>query len=394
MMLSEAVVVLVRVTLIFIAALVFLRMSRRLPPRTRHLACVIAMCMALMALLDFPLSAVGPTYPIFTIRALELPDIGGIRLSTSSAWTWTRLAWVVWACGFAAVLLRFLVGAAILWSVRREAAPLDSDARALSADVSVPMLTGLFRPTILLPRDAMSWPEERRDAALRHERAHLERQDLRSNFFLLFVCAIYWFHPLAWMILWRCREEQEAACDDLVVEAGFDRAVYAEALLDVGRRAPPAGILIASCPMTRRSPVKERILRVLSPGERMAPKTLLRWQRSISGGAILALGLTSALGTEPIYKVGGAVTAPVILDTTPPAFTDAAMAAKTQGTVQLSMIVGDDGVPRDIVVTRGIDPGLDGNAVAAIRAWKLQPAMRAGTPVAARAKVEVNFRLK
>jgi protein TonB len=70
------------------------------------------------------------------------------------------------------------------------------------------------------------------------------------------------------------------------------------------------------------------------------------------------------------------------------------MTAKIQGTVQLNLVVGDDGVPRDIVVTRGIDPGLDHNAVAAVRAWKLRPAMRNGTPVAVRARVEVNFRLK
>lgn len=393
-MLPEVAVVLVRVTLLFASAILFLRMSRGLPPQVRHLACMFAMCLALMTLLDLPIAALHPEYPVFTVRALEVPDVSGVRISQSTLWTWARLIWIVWACGFSAVLLRFVAGAVILRRARHNAVPIGADPGVLSADVTVPMVTGLFRPVILLPRDAMTWPEERRDAALRHERAHIARQDLRVNLFVLFVCAIYWFHPLAWMVFRRCREEQESACDELVVDGGFDRASYAQALVDAGRQSRPDRILIASCPMTRRGSVKERILRVLSERPRMSPKRLLKWQRAISGGSVLVFGLASALGTEPIYKVGGIVTNPVILRKADPVYPAEAAAAKIQGPVSMNMVVGDDGVPRDIVVTRGIDPGLDHSAVAAVRRWKLRPAMRNGTSVAVRAKVEVNFRLK
>ena len=110
-------------TLLFAAALLFLRMGRRLPPQIRHLACVFAMCMALMMLLDLPISALRPEYPVFTVRALEVPDVGGIHITSSSSWTWARLAWAAWGCGCAAIMLRFLTGAAILWRTRRNASP-------------------------------------------------------------------------------------------------------------------------------------------------------------------------------------------------------------------------------------------------------------------------------
>ena len=57
------------------------------------------------------------------------------------------------------------------------------------------------------------------------------------------------------------------------------------------------------------------------------------------------------------------------------------------------MIVGADGVPRDIKVLRGIGKGLDEKAVEAVTKWKFEPATKDGKPVAVVINVEVNFRL-
>jgi TonB family protein len=58
------------------------------------------------------------------------------------------------------------------------------------------------------------------------------------------------------------------------------------------------------------------------------------------------------------------------------------------------MVIGSDGVAREIVVERGIDSGLDLNAVQAVRHWRFQPAMRNGQPVAVKAAIAVNYRLR
>ena len=57
------------------------------------------------------------------------------------------------------------------------------------------------------------------------------------------------------------------------------------------------------------------------------------------------------------------------------------------------MIIGADGTAREIVVERGIDSGLDRNAVEAVRHWRFQPATRNGRPVAVKAAIAVNYRL-
>jgi len=62
--------------------------------------------------------------------------------------------------------------------------------------------------------------------------------------------------------------------------------------------------------------------------------------------------------------------------------------------VQLSIVVGTDRRAHDIEITKSLDPGLDANAIASIKTWRFQPGMKNGKPVAVRAKVEVNFRLR
>jgi len=43
--------------------------------------------------------------------------------------------------------------------------------------IAVPVTVGLFHPKILLPSGWREWPKERLEAALAHERTHVERAD-------------------------------------------------------------------------------------------------------------------------------------------------------------------------------------------------------------------------
>lgn len=94
-----------------------------------------------------------------------------------------------------------------------------------------------------------------------------------------------------------------------------------------------------------------------------------------------------------VFRVGGGVSAPRILFTHDPEYSDEARRAKYQGVCVLSLIVGPDGLPRDIRVARSLGMGLDEKAIEAVRQWRFQPALKDGTPVAVAINVEVEFRL-
>jgi TonB family protein len=110
-------------------------------------------------------------------------------------------------------------------------------------------------------------------------------------------------------------------------------------------------------------------------------------------GLVFLAGL--AVGqSQTTVKMGPGVTAPKVLQKVDPAYTKEATAAKIQGPVILSIVVGTDGVARDIQVKQSLDPGLDQNAMAAVSQWKFQPGTKDGEAVNVAATIEVNFKLK
>ena len=98
-------------------------------------------------------------------------------------------------------------------------------------------------------------------------------------------------------------------------------------------------------------------------------------------------------GSGAVYRVGGTVKPPKAIRSPNPEYTKEARKAKRQGTVVLWMVVGADGVPRDIRITRPLEAGLDQKAIEAVRRWRFQPATKDGAPVAVQINVEINFRL-
>jgi periplasmic protein TonB len=93
------------------------------------------------------------------------------------------------------------------------------------------------------------------------------------------------------------------------------------------------------------------------------------------------------------FRVGNGVSAPRALDTPDPEYSEEARKAKYQGVVVLWLVVGPDGKPRDIKVSRPLGMGLDQKAIEAVQRWRFEPAMKDGRPVAVQINVEVNFRL-
>jgi TonB family protein len=91
--------------------------------------------------------------------------------------------------------------------------------------------------------------------------------------------------------------------------------------------------------------------------------------------------------------VGGGVSAPTVIHSAEPEFTDEARRANLQGTVAIALIVDAQGNPQDIRVVRHLGMGLDEKAIAAVRQYKFKPALYQGNPVAVQMTIDVDFHL-
>jgi beta-lactamase regulating signal transducer with metallopeptidase domain len=198
--------------------------------------------------------------------------------------SYAGIAASVWAAGTTAVLLYMLAGFLIAWRLRRSARRVDTpwvdEAQALartleigvpiacveSTRAPVPIVCGLWRPTIVMPQGAGLWPQERLRIVVLHELAHIKRRDYLTQALAQFICAAYWFNPLAWVAARCLRAERERACDDFVLATGTKGSDYARHLLEIARAMQlgwlptPAGLAMA-----RRSRLEERLTAILDP---------------------------------------------------------------------------------------------------------------------------------
>ena len=254
-------------------------------------------------------------------RSSDLAPAGGSQMTASTGRQlpgWPTVLLTVWAAGAAIVLGRMLLGLiAVQWLSRRTAvaadAPWLAQARSLAADLglprvrflraavqSMPMAWGIFRPSVLIPADADTWPAHRLRVVLLHELAHVKRRDCLTHLVAQTACAAYWFNPLAWMAARRLRTERERACDDLVLASGTRGSEYADQLLEIARvmRAGrfPAVFAGASLAMAQRSQLEGRLMAILDPS---VPRRALTRARAVAAAVVFALLIFPVAAIQP-----------------------------------------------------------------------------------------------
>jgi TonB family protein len=393
-----------KLTVVLAAAAVSLIICRALDARFRHSLCTLAIALALLLPLFGTLGAAVPLPipAVFTFAA---------RSSASSANTF-HVPWQnLWLAGLLLVAARYLVGLLYLVWHTRNAVPFAFDpvlrfelnavnASVRLAPVPAPLVWGWLNPVILLPEEASSWSPETMRMALLHELGHVHRLDLWTSLLWMLVKALYWFHPLVWWLSARARQEQELACDARVLAAGASPAEYAGLLVDIARHVHSPAVF--GCAMvTHRNLLKGRVMHILQSRTRPSSgKGLLSLFVSLglmAGASIVAIAAPdhpAAANDQHVYKIGGDVSSPKVISKLEPEYSQAAKEKKIQGAVLLRVVIDASGLPKDILVLRPLDPGLDANAIAAVTQWRFSPGMKAGKPVACEAKIEVNFRLK
>jgi TonB family protein len=372
--------------------------SGRFTPGTRHALCAITL--GTSALVPLTVLYAPVRMPrVFLFAANSVNSAAAANLAFSHGLN------VLLMTGLCVVLARFLIGVTYLTLQTRRGIVSDETAPGAQirfAPVSTPIIWGWLRPVVLLPFEAHDWSVERRRFAITHELAHLERRDNWSTLLALAAQALYWFHPLVWWLSAKMAEQRELACDNRVLSSGAQPSEYADFLLDISRRfSSPA---LFGCAMASPShPLRGRIMNILhaptndSSSRWSAPAVVLFAGLLATTGVVIpatADHMPSRDTQNQVYKIGGDVSAPRVIYKVQPQYTDEARNAKINGAVLLSIIVDVSGIPGNIQVVRGLDPGLDKNAIAALSQWRFDPATKNNLPVPVRANVEINYRLK
>lgn len=103
----------------------------------------------------------------------------------------------------------------------------------MSSDISSPLLCGVLFPIVYIPCADM--PEEKLRMVFLHELTHYKRKDLAVKWIAVFVNAVHWFNPLAYLLTANIGEACEVSCDMRVTRdmSEANRTLYMKTILDM-----------------------------------------------------------------------------------------------------------------------------------------------------------------
>ncbi len=220
--------------------------------RIRRLSAAVAHTVLLLALLAVPLLWIGEQLLPQPLVTVETPPLlveyeqrlvaqaapsGVDRVTPVVEWSWVNVVGAIYVVGIVVLLARLLFAYLNVRQVVAGGICLDSACypiRQVAGNPS-PFVWGVLRPSVVVPSQWLTWSESRRACVLRHEYAHITRRDLLCAYTMTVICAFCWFHPLVWVVRRRALHLAEQACDNAVVDSGFDAATYAEHVLDISK---------------------------------------------------------------------------------------------------------------------------------------------------------------
>ena len=122
---------------------------------------------------------------------------------------------------------------AILDEVKRELKIKRHIRIRMSQEVGSPMLVGVIFPVVYIP--CREIPDENMRMVFLHELTHYKRKDLVFKWLSLFVNAIHWFNPLAYLLCANVSEACEVSCDMAVTKymSDTEQKIYMKTILDL-----------------------------------------------------------------------------------------------------------------------------------------------------------------
>jgi TonB family protein len=128
-------------------------------------------------------------------------------------------------------------------------------------------------------------------------------------------------------------------------------------------------------------------------------------QLAAASDRVQASDAKPVIDADGTYHVGNGVTPPILVYSVDAEFSDAARKKKIQGTVVVGLIVGADGLPKDVHVVRSAAEDftkpkdrkaaatLDEKAVEPVRQYRFKPGTYQGRPVPVAITIDVGFHI-
>jgi beta-lactamase regulating signal transducer with metallopeptidase domain len=251
-----------KATVLAAAALFCLFFLRRSAAATRHVVCASffgALLSLPVLMLAMPAWVPEGAVPLW-LHAVS--GSGGSSGQHAYFPAWQAITIGLWIAGTALILARIGLGFVLLRRALKQGKPLiDADWKSDLADASdkldlnphliqlslgrlnSPVTFGFREPVILLPQEAVRWSGLSRQTVLLHELAHVCRRDWLWNCVAQIAVAVFWFHPLVWILYERLRCEEELACDDDALLRGIPATAYAGVLLEMTQNLPSRFLL-------------------------------------------------------------------------------------------------------------------------------------------------------
>lgn len=256
-------------TIVVIITLTLCKFAKKLSAEIKYLAMltsfisllllpIIANFLYYFKILLFKATAqwVTPAYGLISGESVKTSIFKKLKITENSVpkLDLARYLFILWALGAAVVIIGMLIG--IIGSVLmvkkfdkieqfKSLEVLEELKARLNIKKSIhlrvakriysPITVGYYKPTIILPEEALNWSQERLVLVFTHELSHIKRKDNLIQVILKMICAIYWFNPLIWVIYRKIHIQRELCCDNRVLNIGIKPYIYADNLVEMAR---------------------------------------------------------------------------------------------------------------------------------------------------------------
>ena len=171
----------------------------------------------------------------------------------------------------------------------------------ISHSVKVPSVIGILKPVVLIPSMIISGlPADQLEAIMIHELAHIKRYDFLVNIMQSVIEAVFFFHPVVWIISGNIRTEREKCCDDFTVKVCGKISNYARALASLSEwqvKAPVPSVALNG----NNKHILHRVERLIKNKKMKKNKT----ERILAGMILLVSVLVITLSTGATLKPSG-----------------------------------------------------------------------------------------